>query len=96
MNTLEQLRSRKNEIDTLAQRHGASHIRVFGSVARGDDTEFSDIDILIDMKKASSLLDLIGFQQDLSKMVGRRADVLTERALSPYLRERILSEAVDL
>ena len=96
MTTLDQLRSRKNEIATLAQRHGASHIRVFGSVARGDDTEFSDIDILIDMKKASSLLDLIGFQQDLSKMVGRRADVLTEHALSPYLRERILSEAVDL
>ena len=96
MSTLEQLRSRKKEIDTLAQRHGASHIRVFGSVVRGDDTESSDIDLLIDMEKKRSLLDLVGFQQDFAKMVGRRTDVLTERALSPYLRERILSEAIDL
>ena len=96
MTTLEQLRSRKKEINTLAQRHGASHIRVFGSVARGDDTKFSDIDLLIDMEKNSSLLDLVGFQQDFAKMVGRPADVLTEQALSPYLRERILSKAIDL
>ena len=96
MTTLEQLRSRKKEIDTLAQRHGASHIRVFGLVSRGNDTESSVNGILIDMEKNSSLPDPAGFQQDFAKMVGRPADVLTEQALSPYLRERILSEAVDL
>ena len=96
MNTLETLRAHKGEIDHLAKLHGARNIRVFGSAARAEDTPDSDIDFLIDMEESRSLLDLIGFKQDLEAMLNRPADVLTERGINPYLRERILDEAVTL
>ena len=96
MNTLETLRARKGEIERLARLHGARNIRVFGSAARGEDTSDSDIDFLIDMEELRSLLDLVGLKQDLEAMLNRPADVLTERGISPYLRERILREAVRL
>ena len=96
MNTLETLRTHKAEIEHLARLHGARNIRVFGSVARADDTSDSDIDFLIDMEESRSLLDLVGFQQDLEAMLNRSTDVLTERGINPYLRERILAEAVTL
>lgn len=96
MNTLETLRAQKDKIEHLAKLHGARNIRVFGSVARAEDTSDSDIDFLIDMEESRSLLDLIGFKQDIEAMFNRPADVLTERGISPYLRERILDEAVTL
>lgn len=96
MNTLETLRAHKDKIEHLAKLHGARNIRVFGSVARAEDTSDSDIDFLIDMEESRSLFDLIGFKQDIEAMFDRPADVLTERGISPYLRERILDEAVTL
>lgn len=96
MNTLETLRARKAEIERLASIHGARNIRVFGSVARSEDTSDSDIDFLIDMEESRSLLDLVGFKQELETMLNRPADVLTERGISPYLRKRILAEAIAL
>ena len=96
MNTLETLRARKDEIKRLARLHGALNIRVFGSAARAEDTSDSDIDFLIDMEESRSLLDLVGLKQDLEAMLNRPTDVLTERSISPYLRERILREAVTL
>jgi predicted nucleotidyltransferase len=96
MNTLEALRARKDEIEHLAKLHGARNIRVFGSASRTEDTSDSDIDFLIDMEESRSLLDLIGFKQDLEAMLNRPADVLTERGINPYLRKRILDEAVTL
>ena len=96
MNTLETLRARKDEIKRLARLHGARNIRVFGSAVRAEDTSDSDIDFLIDMEESRSLLDLVGLKQDLEAMLNRPADVLTEKGISPYLRERILSEAVEL
>ena len=96
MSTLETLRTRKQEIERLASLHGVHNIRVFGSVARGEDTAESDIDLLIDMEESSSLLDLVGFQQELEVMLNRPADVLTENGINPYLRDSILGEAVAL
>lgn len=96
MSTLEALRARSTEIKRLAHVHGARNIRVFGSVVRAEDTSESDIDFLIDMEESRSLLDLIAFKQDLEAMLNRPADVLTEGGISPYLRERILDEAVAL
>ena len=96
MNTLETLRARKPEIERLARIHGARNIRVFGSVARSEDTSDSDIDFLIDMEESRSLLDLVGFKQELEAMLNRSADVLTERGIIPYLRKRILAEAIAL
>ncbi len=96
MSTLETLRTRRQDIQRLASLHGARNIRVFGSVVRAEDTAESDIDFLIDMDESSSLLDLVGFQQELEAMLNRPADVLTERGINPYLRDRILGEAIAL
>jgi predicted nucleotidyltransferase len=84
------------EILDLAMLHGAGDVRVFGSLARGEGHEDSDLDLLVTLGEGRSLLDLVGFKQDLEDLVHRPVDVVTERALSPYLRERILSEAVSL
>ena len=96
MNTLETLRTRRQEIQRLASLHGVHNIRLFGSVARAEDTAESDIDFLIDMEESCSLLDLVGFQQELEAMLNRPADVLTEKGINPYLRDSILGEAVAL
>ena len=96
MNTLESLRAHKTGIERLASLHGARNVRVFGSVARGEDTSESDIDFLTDMEESSSLLDLVGFQQELEAMLERPADIMTEKGIKPYLRDCILAEAVAL
>ena len=77
----------------IAARHGASNLRVFGSRARGDSNELSDLDLLVDLGPRRSLIDQIGLKQDLEELLGCGVDVVTERALSPYLRDRILAEA---
>jgi uncharacterized protein len=90
------LQKYRTEILDLAARHGATDMRVFGSLARGEGTENSDLDLLVELEAGRSLLDLVGLKQDLEDLLHRSVDVVTERALSPYLRERVLSEAVPL
>jgi hypothetical protein len=90
------LQKYRKEILNLASRHGARDVRVFGSLARGEGSEASDLDLLVTLSEGRSLLDLVGLKQDLEDLVHRPVDVVTERALSPYLRERVLSEAVPL
>ena len=96
MNTFTLLRQRRPEILAIAARYGVGNIRVFGSTVRGEDSELSDIDLLVSMDKNRSLYDLIGFQQSIEKALGRKADVLTENAISRYLRDHILGEAQAL
>jgi hypothetical protein len=62
----------------------------------GDDRPDSDIDLLVDVAAGRTLLDVIGLEQDLHEILGRRVDVLTEKGLSPYLQQRILAEATSL
>jgi predicted nucleotidyltransferase len=69
---------------------------VFGSVARGDDHETSDVDFLVDVEAGRTLLDVIAFEQDVQRLLGRNVDVLTAGGLSPYLQHRILAEAASL
>jgi predicted nucleotidyltransferase len=90
------LRSKRREVLDLAAKHGASRIRVFGSVARGDAGPDSDVDLLVAMDDDRSLLDLIGLGQDLQELLGRKVDVVSERGLSAHLRDRVLAEAVAL
>jgi hypothetical protein len=90
------LQEYRAEILRLALRHGASDLRVFGSLARGEGDEDSDLDLLVTLGAGRSLLDLIGLKQELEDLVHRPVDVVTEQALSPYLRERVLSEAIPL
>ena len=96
MNMQELLISKRNEILAIATKHGASNVRIFGSVARGEDTATSDVDILVDMHGDRSLLDLVALKQDIEELLGRRADVLTEESISRYLRDRICAEARPL
>ena len=96
VSTLDLLRSRRDELLAIAARHGGANLRVFGSVARGEDTGASDLDFLVDMAEERSLYDLVGLQQEIEKLLGRKTDLLTENGISRYLRERILAEAVEL
>jgi predicted nucleotidyltransferase len=94
--SLEALRAHRQKILELATRHGARNVRVFGSTVRGEAGPLSDIDLLIDVEPGRTLLDVIGFEQDLEHLLGRRVDVLTDAGLSPYLQQRILAEAAVL
>lgn len=80
----------------IAARHYASNIRVFGSVARGEDGPDSDIDLLVDFGPEASLLDLIALKQEIERILHRPADVVTVDGVSPFLRQRILGEACPL
>ena len=77
----------------MAAARGARKLRVFGSVARGEDHEGSDIDLLIDMPLGTSLLQIVGLQHEIEDALGIRVDLCTERELHPTLRPRILAEA---
>ena len=84
---------KRDQILALAAARGAQRLRIFGSVARGEDHEGSDIDLLIDMPAGTSLLQIVGLQHDIEDALGMRVDLCTERELHPSLRTRILSEA---
>ena len=96
MSTLKTLQSKKNQIIELAAKYGASNVRLFGSVCRGDEREDSDVDLLVDMQESRNLFDLIGLQQDLEKMLGKKVDVITPNGIHRHLRGRILAEAAPL
>jgi predicted nucleotidyltransferase len=96
MTTIDVLKIKRNDILRLASQHGAHHVRVFGSVARGEAGATSDVDLLVQMDSGRSLLDLIGLTQELESILQRKVDVLTDEGLSPYLKERIQAEAVPL
>jgi uncharacterized protein len=80
----------------IASRHGARNVRIFGSTARGEATPASDVDVLVTMDKGRSLLDLCALGNELEDLLQRKVDVVTEPALSPHMRERILREALPL
>ena len=86
----------RKKILELAARRGASNIRIFGSAARGEALPASDLDLLVSFEAGRTLLDLIGLKHDLEELIDRPVDVVTDRALSPYLRDRVLAEAVPL
>jgi len=96
MSTIEKMRQMRAEITEIARRHGASKIRVFGSVARGEDTVESDVDLLVDAGPNASSWFPAGLIIDLENLIGRHVEIVTEKGLSPFLRERVLAEAVPL
>ncbi len=80
----------------LAKKHGLENVRVFGSMARGDADEDSDVDLLVTAPKGISGLALGGLLMDVSSLLGRKVDVVTEQGLRQDLRGRILREAIPL
>lgn len=96
METQALLNSRRAEILTVAARHGARNVRIFGSVARGDARQDSDVDLLVDLEPGRSLFDLGGLLIDLQTLLGVEVDVVTEKGLRPRIRSEVLREAVPL
>ena len=92
----ELLKERRNEILRIAAQYGAHHVRVFGSVARGEADAASDIDFLVEMEPGRSLLDLGGLQAELEASLGCPVDVVTEKGLKARTRGRVLAEAVSV
>jgi predicted nucleotidyltransferase len=80
----------------IAHRHHAANVRLFGSVARGEEQEGSDIDFLVDFLPGTTLLDQVGLIQELSTKLDRKVDVVSARALNKHLRQRVLDEAIEL
>lgn len=95
--TLLELKQRlRPRILSAAARHGAKNIRVFGSVARGEDRPGSDVDFLVEMEEGRHLLDRIALIHELEEILDCKVDVVTEKAVSPYIKEDVLREAVPL
>ena len=92
--TLESLRKdRRREILAVARRHGARNLRVFGSVVRGEATENSDLDLLVEWEPDRGLLDHVALAQDLEDLLGVKVHIGTANSLHWYIRDRILEEA---
>jgi hypothetical protein len=87
------IRRLRNRLQAAAERRGVRDLRVFGSVARGDETPESDIDFLVDLDPGRTLLDLIGFQQDAEDILGTGVDVALARMMKDRVRARALREA---
>jgi predicted nucleotidyltransferase len=96
MNAIKRVRSQRDAILVLAAKYGARRVRLFGSVARGEAGAASDLDVLVDFEPGRSLLDQVGFEQDLEDLLGCPVDVVVEGGISPYLEATILREAVPL
>jgi predicted nucleotidyltransferase len=95
--TLEELlRAKRDDILRLCAKYGARNVRVFGSVARGEADEQSDLDFLVELEPGRTLFDLGGLQYDLEQLLGCPVHVVTERGLKVRIRDRVLWEAVPL
>lgn len=77
------------KLSDICRRNDVARLRVFGSVSRGDATDASDIDLLVEFSKRKSLLSLVALERQMSSALGRKVDLLTEAAISPYLRDSI-------
>jgi hypothetical protein len=93
---IEELREKRQQIIAIAEGHGAKRIQVFGSTARGEDAGDSDVDFLIELERGRSLLDVIAMKQDLEDLLRCTVDVVTEKAVSPYIRDEIVTQATSL
>ena len=96
MDEFQVVQQKKREILAIIKQHGLSNVRIFGSVARGDETPLSDVDFLVDLKKDCTIFDLGGAHVKLQVLLGRKVDIVTERSLHWYLRDKILQEARPL
>jgi predicted nucleotidyltransferase len=90
------LAKRRREVIDLAAQHGFRNVRVFGSVARGEDGPESDIDLLVTLPNGASLFDIGALEAGLTALLGERVDLVPDGSLRPHSRDEILAEAVPL
>ncbi len=93
---IETLKQKRAEIISIAERNGGRKVRIFGSLARGDGGMDSDVDFLIELEPEKSLLDIVAIKQDLEDLLQMKVDVVTESAVSPYIRREIVRQAISL
>ena len=96
MSAAQRIREHRDEILRLAALHGAGNVRLFGSVARGEDTSESDVDLLVDVTGDTTPWFPGSLTADLERILGRRVQVVIRRSLSPLIRDAVLREAVPL
>lgn len=96
MNVTTVLKENRQEILKVAERHGATNVRVFGSVARGEADEASDIDLLVTFAPEASLLQHAALIRELRELLGCSVDVVDDEGLRPRMRDRVLNEATPL
>jgi predicted nucleotidyltransferase len=96
MSTRQRIRERRDEILRVAARHGAGNVRLFGSVARGEDTLESDVDLLVDVTGETTRWFPGSLVADLEQLLGRRVQLVIRRSLSPLIQDSVLREAVSL
>ena len=92
----EQLKEKREEILAIAAKHGAYNVRIFGSVARGEEKESSDVDFLVEIESDRNLLDRIALIQDLEEFLGRKVDVIKLENLHHDIRKQVVYEALTL
>jgi len=93
---LDRLQRLRTEIYRIARKHNAEKVYVFGSCARKEETPESDIDLLIEFNQGATLFDQIDIRDEVRTLLDRPVDVVSKRGLHPYIRNRVLSEAVEL
>lgn len=96
MKPSDSLKANIDAVRRIVSSIGATNIRVFGSVVRGEDTDGSDLDLLVDVPRGTTLPDLIGVEIELSAELGVTVDLLTPGALHPRFRDHVLREARPL
>jgi predicted nucleotidyltransferase len=96
MSTTLLIRDKRDEILRIAEMHGGTNVRLFGSFARGTERPDSDLDLLIDLDSDRDLLDFVAIKQDLEDLLGREVHVVTEAAISKYFRDEVLRDATPL
>ena len=91
-----EIKSHKDDILSISKRYGVSDIRVFGSVARGEQGPTSDLDLIISLGEGRSLLDRIGFMQDVGALLNVRVDAVNENALNELIKASVLKDVVEV
>jgi predicted nucleotidyltransferase len=92
----ERLREKRDDILRVCAKYGARNVRIFGSLARGEADDQSDIDLVVEFEPERSLLDHAGLWLELQELLGCKVDVVSERGIKPRIRERVLREAIPL
>lgn len=93
MGLFNELQKKRDLILAVAENYGISDVRVFGSVARGEEDAASDIDLLVTISKKRSYFDLMNFKEEMVKLLARKVDVISDRGVSSFIKDRIFNEA---
>ena len=96
MNAENILKNNRWQILQIAEKHGTSNVRLFGSLARGEGDDASDIDLLVTFEEGRSLLDHAALILELQDLLGCQVDVVSDQGIKPRIRQRVLDEAIPL